>query len=239
MEKVENTNEYQVLETHHNDTVENWYILIKDMPVNEESLTAFVKRFRSKNCEKPANIYLIDDASALPLILKYPLEGEEYAKAAKHFVALAIFDLDDAWMYPYVEKMPCSITEEYPKLLAIGCGRVGGNDSKRTLIYLLEDESLFYGYAQNPEFRPRVKPGWTMAVALRWCQGLILPKGNEDVHKLYSEALEIIRKDKIRGIDKYLCEKGMAAKHGKEYDIDLKATQERTLANPNLSKYFL
>jgi hypothetical protein len=99
---------HKVLGTHHNDTVENWYILIKDMHVNKRSLTAFVKQFRSENCKKNANIYMIDDASAYPLIREYPLAGEKYAKVARHFIALAIFDSGGVWLYPYLDR------DEYP-----------------------------------------------------------------------------------------------------------------------------
>jgi hypothetical protein len=51
---------------------------------------------------------MLDDVSAYPLIREYPLAGEKYAKVARHFIALAIFDSDDAWLYPYLDK------DEYP-----------------------------------------------------------------------------------------------------------------------------
>jgi hypothetical protein len=125
--------------------------------------------------------------------------------------------------------------EEYPKLLAIGWNPMRDND-KGTLIYLLEDEHLFYGYAQNPNFEPRVKPGNVDAVALRWCRGLALPKGDEDVRKLYLEALDIIR-DNNDLIDEYLYQKNMSETYGKEYWIDIEDAVKQTLAIPTLSKY--
>jgi hypothetical protein len=128
--------------------------------------------------------------------------------------------------------------EEYPKLLAIGWAPTSLS-KEGTLIYLLEDEDLFYGYAQNPNFYPRVKPGWTDLLALRWGRGLALPKGDEDVHKLYHEAIDI-----IRGNNKLMYmwqdQKSKSESHGgKQHKINIKYHVKRTLADPVLSKYFL
>jgi hypothetical protein len=121
---------------------------------------------------------------------------------------------------------------EYPKLLAIGWNPMG-DDPDGTLIYLLEDEIMFYGYAQNPNFHPRVKPGYVDVLALRWCQGLVLPKGNEDVNKLYLEAIEILKNDEK--YHHYLKQK----RKDKIYDIDIKESVKKTLSIPSISKYFI
>jgi hypothetical protein len=116
------------------------------------------------------------------------------------------------------------------------------NNDKGTLIYLLEDEELFYGYAQHPDFVPRVQIGYSDAKALRWCQAFSYPKGDEDVRKLYLEALDIIRENKIKEnydlIHEYFSQKELSEEKGKEYwNIDEQI--KRTLADPKLSKYFL
>ncbi|MDR2814354.1 MAG: hypothetical protein LBB79_06845 [Prevotellaceae bacterium] len=131
--------------------------------------------------------------------------------------------------------------EKHPKLLAIGWNPMHNNDNG-TLIYLLEDEELFYGYAQHPDFNPRVKPSHFNVGALRWCRGCVYPKGNENVRKLYLEALDIIRENKIKEnydlIHEYFSQKELSKEKGKEYwNIDEQI--KRTLADPELSKYFL
>ncbi|MDR1581901.1 MAG: hypothetical protein LBS55_01350 [Prevotellaceae bacterium] len=99
---------YKVLGTNHKETVENWYLLIKDVPLDTESLSAFVKRFRTENCKKEATIYMVDDASIYPLIREYPLNDEKFLKVARHFIALAVFDTNEVWKYPYLDE------SEYP-----------------------------------------------------------------------------------------------------------------------------
>jgi hypothetical protein len=141
-------------------------------------------------------------------------------------------------MLIFAEKTSKMGKNEYPKLLAIGWDRVmkstQEDEEKGTLIYLLEDEEMFYGYAQNPRYIMRVKPGHTDTIALRWCKGLILPKGDEDIDKLYREAMEIINNDErlseIRD-DQKKCDKSSS--------LNIKAQVQRTLADPVLSKKFL
>jgi hypothetical protein len=79
---------------------------------------------------------MIDDASIYPLIMEYPLKDEKYAKVARHFVALAVFDMHDIWMYPYsdiTEKTIFDITRN-EKIL------------KEAL-----NETDFLEYMENPE----------------------------------------------------------------------------------------
>jgi hypothetical protein len=96
---------YQILGIDHSALVENYYVLIKDIPVKKESLEVFVKRFRDEYCKKASNINLLDDPSAYPPITKYPLVGDEYVRVADNFVAMAIFESDDVWMYPYQDAL--------------------------------------------------------------------------------------------------------------------------------------
>jgi hypothetical protein len=89
------TSTYQILGVKHNDVVENWYILIQGIPIEEKTLKVFTKQFRDEFCKKPGNINLIDNYSIYPLITEYPLEGDKYIFVADHFVAMIIFDTDD------------------------------------------------------------------------------------------------------------------------------------------------
>lgn len=93
---------YKILGIDHNDTVENWYVLVINIPIERKSLTLFTKRFRDEYCKKESNINLIDNPDIYPLITKYPLiNGEDYIKVADHFVAMKVFDMEDLWMYPF------------------------------------------------------------------------------------------------------------------------------------------
>jgi hypothetical protein len=96
---------YQILGIDHNATVENWYVPVKDIPVEKGSLEVFVRRFRDEYCKKESNINLVDDAAIYPLITTYPLEGKNYLTVADSFVAMALFDSDEVWMYPFQDAM--------------------------------------------------------------------------------------------------------------------------------------
>jgi hypothetical protein len=98
------TSTYQILGIDHTAVVENWYVLVKNIPARKEELAAFVKGFRSEYCKKASNINLIDTADVYPLIKKYPLEGKEYISVADHFIAVSSFedvDTGNVWMYPF------------------------------------------------------------------------------------------------------------------------------------------
>jgi hypothetical protein len=92
---------YRILGIDHQNIVDNYYVLIKDVPLEANHLNLFVKRFREKYCKIPSNIYLVDDQSIYPLMTQYPLDGDDYLNVADHFVALVPFDSDDVWMYMY------------------------------------------------------------------------------------------------------------------------------------------
>jgi hypothetical protein len=92
---------YKILEIDRQQIVDNYYILIKDIPIEIEYLNVFIEQFKEQYCKKASNIYLLDDIIAYPSIKKYPLDGPEYLEVADHFVAWVIFDTDDVDMYPY------------------------------------------------------------------------------------------------------------------------------------------
>jgi hypothetical protein len=117
--------------------------------------------------------------------------------------------------------------EEYPKLIAVGFRDDIGK------VYCLEDEHCFYGYAQNKNFNPRVKTGWRDTVALRWSPIVVPPKGDEDVHKLYNETMELIKTDeKSKEIYdnevRFMKQRNLV----KEHDIQI-TPKEKILAYPD------
>jgi hypothetical protein len=138
-------------------------------------------------------------------------------------------------------------SSEYPKLLAIGWLRVmhgtREDEEKGTLVYLLEDEEMFYGYTQNPKYYRFVKPSHNALLALRWCQGVIFPKGDEDVDELYREVMEIIsNSDDIQFSNQLEYAKKRVGDRGKRYNIyesDIAKWVERTRTNPEALKHFL
>lgn len=94
-------NSYEILGTDHNNAVENYYILVKNISTDKDSLQIFVDKFRQENCKGQCNISIVDSKDIYPLIRKYPLQGKEYIKVADHFVAMSDFSVNDVWMYPY------------------------------------------------------------------------------------------------------------------------------------------
>lgn len=94
-------NAYEILATDHNNTVENYYVLIKNTVIDKNSLQIFVNKFRQEYCKNQCSINIVDSKEIYPLITKYPLQGKEYIKVADHFVAMSDFSVNDIWMYPY------------------------------------------------------------------------------------------------------------------------------------------
>ncbi|MBF9252443.1 hypothetical protein I2I11_03980 [Pontibacter sp. 172403-2] len=95
---------YEVLATNHNAAVQNYYLWAKEIksgaPIDTAYITDFIKQFREENCLK-CNINVYDDPRVTQLVLKYPLEGDEYIKVADHFVASATFDSNYINIYPF------------------------------------------------------------------------------------------------------------------------------------------
>jgi hypothetical protein len=97
---------YKILEIDHQKVVDNYYVLVKDIPIETEYLKTFVEQFKENYCNRASNIYLLDDEIAYPPIKKYPLEGGDYITVADHFVAMVTFDADNVvLMYPYQDVM--------------------------------------------------------------------------------------------------------------------------------------
>lgn len=95
------TTKYKIIGTDHNNAVENYYILIKGIVIDKDTLQIFVDKFRNEKCKNKCNINIIDSKEIYPLIQKYPLKGKEYITVADHFVAMSDFDTYSVWMYPY------------------------------------------------------------------------------------------------------------------------------------------
>jgi hypothetical protein len=104
-EKVElpklETFNYEILGTNHTGLIENYYILIKGIPIDEDSLQIFVDAFRYEKCTKSCNICLLDDKKAYPTIKKYPLSKSEYLMVADRFVGHSSLEYTTVSMYPY------------------------------------------------------------------------------------------------------------------------------------------
>ncbi len=96
-----NANSYEIVGTDHNDAVENFYVFIKGIKVDKDSLQAFVDKFKNEYCNIQCNINIIDTKDIYPLITEYPLDGKDYLYVADHFVAMVTFDDASVWMYPY------------------------------------------------------------------------------------------------------------------------------------------
>jgi hypothetical protein len=120
--------------------------------------------------------------------------------------------------------------EEYPKLIARGV------DRNEKVIYLIEDEELFYGYNREGYIRA----SHVDIQAVRWCFCLTYPEGSENVQELYKEALQ-----KIESEAEYRRRRdcSLAASRdkrvGKRRTIDMKEEAARTQADKELSKHFL
>lgn len=84
-------NRYEIIGTDHNNAVENYYILIKDIPIDKDTLQDFAVTFRIVHGTNKSNINMIDSKEIYPSIKKYPLKGKEYIQVADHFVAISDF----------------------------------------------------------------------------------------------------------------------------------------------------
>ena len=95
------TNKFEIMTTDHHQAVENFYLLLKNQALAEDSLQVFVDMFREEYCTKQCNINLYDDNSIRSLLTQYPLEGKEYLRVADHYVASSSFDMTEVWLYPF------------------------------------------------------------------------------------------------------------------------------------------
>jgi hypothetical protein len=95
------SSKFKLLTTNHKPAVENYYVYIKNMSMEKDSLQIFVNSFRNEYCKMKCNIKLYDDPNFGELVSKYPLSDNEYLKLADHFVAESTFDMREVWMYPF------------------------------------------------------------------------------------------------------------------------------------------
>lgn len=95
------SSQYEILKVDHNHAVENFYVFYKSPEVKEESLKIFISKFRKEHATKQANVNLYDSKDIIDLIGKYPLNGENRALIAKHWIGMSTFDIPDfVFMYP-------------------------------------------------------------------------------------------------------------------------------------------
>jgi hypothetical protein len=94
------TSFYKIISTNHNNTVQNFKVLIK-IKFDQKSLIEFALRFKNEYCERNCNIEIYDAISISDLIDKYPLNDKEYLKVADHFVGSMSFESDYLSYYPF------------------------------------------------------------------------------------------------------------------------------------------
>ncbi len=91
---------YEILETNHNQAVENFHIFYKNSKTDKQSLQDFVNKFRQSFCTRKCNIFLYDSKAIKKLVTAYPLTDKEYLLLADHNTAQSLFDLTEIWLYP-------------------------------------------------------------------------------------------------------------------------------------------
>jgi hypothetical protein len=94
--------DYELISTNHNNTVENFNIWFKGPDLGRESLSQFATQFTQNKCHKPCNLSVFDKDLPGSLVSKYPLRGAEYIEVADHFVAYKSFDSPNElsmWIY--------------------------------------------------------------------------------------------------------------------------------------------
>lgn len=96
------SDEYEILQTKHNNAVENFDVYLKKKDFDENYAFQFTKAFRKVKCTRSCNITLYDSKSIISLLNVYPLEGKDYLKMAEHLISISSFDATEVrdW-YPY------------------------------------------------------------------------------------------------------------------------------------------
>lgn len=87
--------EYEIIDTNHQQKVENFYVLYKGKDKSEEKLTAFVKKFREMHATMNANVELYDSVVVKPFLKKYPLNDAEIKIMKEHSIGMSTFDTPD------------------------------------------------------------------------------------------------------------------------------------------------
>lgn len=96
--KIENAlreDDYEIIETNHQQKVENFYVLYKGTDRSDEKLAAFVQKFREMHATMNANVELYDSAVVKPLLKKYPLNNAELKIMRGHAIVRSSFDAPD------------------------------------------------------------------------------------------------------------------------------------------------
>lgn len=96
-----NKAEYKILKETHQQTVENFHILLKINDYSNEYLKNFIVKFREEFATKQSNIFFYDDENVTKLIDIYPLVGQDNEFFSNHLVAQSTFDSNNyIWKYP-------------------------------------------------------------------------------------------------------------------------------------------
>ena len=97
----EENKDYQVIYEKTIGTMLNVHVLLLAKTTEEEkleSITKYIKKMKYGNVSCNINIY--DSKDIVPLIEKYPIEGQDYVKLADHFLYCLNFD-GSSMYYPY------------------------------------------------------------------------------------------------------------------------------------------
>lgn len=96
---------FEIIHLTTSPVVSNYHIHLKKHTAEKDSVENFIKRFRAERCFKECNIYIYDSKDITELIIKYPLEGEDYIDYADHLVASSSFDAPESvWWYPFKDE---------------------------------------------------------------------------------------------------------------------------------------
>ena len=101
VEKEKYKNEYEIIKTSHNRSVQNFHVLYKKK-ITKDAITNFIAKFKKWYCTDKCNINIYDSKSVISIIDEYPLPKNDYIKLAEHFVAECEFESNDVWFYPYM-----------------------------------------------------------------------------------------------------------------------------------------
>lgn len=101
--KYEENIDYQILYSKKIGTAVNIYVLLLWKDFDRDSLNKLAKFIKTKDSNgRKCNIHLYDTPDIVPLIEKYPLEGQEYVEVADHYVFMLSFD-GYPFYYPLVD----------------------------------------------------------------------------------------------------------------------------------------
>lgn len=90
------------------DDLTNYYVLIKNYPLLEDSIRKFVQDFMHDHCVNHSNLFVVDDKRAHSLIGKYTNDsqtifiGDHLIATASNYTSDEIFHItDEILIYPY------------------------------------------------------------------------------------------------------------------------------------------